>query len=125
MTEVLCYSDRVRRFAEFCFLEVVASIICWQMPKGITMDGTNRQIDSAAFFESMVESQRQREGEIKRKVIPSLKGKRLPTPTDVRKTINSCVGSQRFELLRHHAFSKELQLRTGLESFIRDCIYLS
>ena len=80
------------------------------------MSESNRELDSVFFLNEIVDSQQQKEREIKRRVIPSLKSGRLPTPNDIRQAINSCIGEQRSELLQHHVYSKELQLRQGLES---------
>ena len=63
--------------------------------------------------------QQEREQEIEAKVIPCLKSKEIPTPDDIREAINFSGGEKRKDLLRHHVYWKERQLRLGLESLIR------
>ena len=83
------------------------------------MAGSSREVDSWSLFKELVHSQEKRDKKIDNKVKSFLKSKTIPTPDDVRKAINSCVGDRRQELLRHHIYWKERQLRLGLESLIR------
>ena len=83
------------------------------------MAGSSREVDSWSLFKELVHSQEKRDKKIDNTVKSFLKSKKIPTPDDVRKAINSCGGDRRQELLRHHIYWKERQLRLGLESLIR------
>ena len=74
--------------------------------------------DLTSFFEEMAHHQQQRRNKIDQIVIPVLQRGEIPTPDDVREAINSCVGEKRDELLKHHFYWKERQLKLGLESLI-------
>ena len=71
-----------------------------------------------SFFQAMEHSQRTREDRIYRHVRPPLESGALPTPDDVRESINSLVGERRQKLLRYHKFWREHKLRKGLDSLV-------
>ena len=74
--------------------------------------------DPIPFLKKIAYQQQQRQNDIDRSVIPVLESGEIPTPDDVRKAINSCIGDNRKNLLRNHVYWKERQLRLGLESLI-------
>ena len=83
------------------------------------MVGSSREADSRSLFKELIRSQEKRDEEIGKRARAFLRSKNIPTPDDLREAINSCVGDRRQELLRHHVYWKERQLRLGLESLIR------
>ena len=83
------------------------------------MVGSSHEADSRSLFKDLVRSQENRDEEISKEVKSFLRNKEIPTPDAFREAINSCVGDRRQDLLRHHAYWKEWQLRLGLESLIR------
>ena len=85
----------------------------------MVMAESSREADSRSLFKEFVRSQEKRDEEIGKEVESFLKNEKVPTPDDVRKAINSCVGDRRQDLLRHHIYWKERQLRLGLESLLR------
>ena len=83
------------------------------------MVGSSREADSRSLFKELVRSQEKRDEKIVKEVKSFLRSEKIPTPEDVRKTINSCVGDRRQDLMCHHIYWKERQLRLGLESLLR------
>ena len=67
------------------------------------MDVDRRESDPMVLFKEVVDGQRRKEA-------------RIPTPDDVRWLINSTMGEHRQQLLRHHVYWVEGQLRLGFES---------
>ncbi len=81
-------------------------------------DGS-RETDFKSFFTEFVGIQRKREQGVRMEVIPCLNSRGIPTPAGVREAINFSVEEERQDLLRHHVYWKERQLRLGLDSLIR------
>ena len=61
----------------------------------------------------------QQDKKLSNKIIEFLDDHQIPTPDDIQKHINNFVGWRRQDILRHHVFWPEHQLRQGLESLIR------
>lgn len=80
------------------------------------MSKRRNKIDPESLFEEIAHHQQQRQNNIDQTVIPVLQREEIPTPDDVRELINSCVGDKRDEILRHHIYWKERQLKLGLDS---------
>ena len=80
--------------------------------------GNKEPNHSLSLLKEVIEIQdRQRQPKIDR-CISYLKRHQLPTPEDIRETINSFVGETRQDILRHHPFWKEWILRRGMASLI-------
>ena len=80
------------------------------------MSKNNEDDRYLSYFQEMLEIQNKNKED---QCISCLAEHRIPTPDDIRETINSLVGRKRQHVLHHHVFWKEWSLRQGMASLIR------